>query len=105
MELQAEKLYNCGMQVKLILPAIELEPLPGELDIADFCLQLRTQLGISKKEMAQLLNIQYTSYDNYEHGRREPTSQVTAKLFLLKDRMANIAPLIAPQIQEKKKTA
>lgn len=38
--------------------------------------ELRQNMGISMKEAAQLLNMPYTTYVNYEKGLREPTSEV-----------------------------
>lgn len=93
------------MQIKISLPILELDPLPAKLDIASFCQELRKQLGLSKREMADLLGVEYSSYDHYEHGRREPTSQVTAKLFLLREKLASVAPQIIPTIKEKQELA
>lgn len=38
--------------------------------------QLRESKGLNMKETAQMLNMPYTTYVNYEKGLREPTSEI-----------------------------
>lgn len=98
MEIQAEKSYNCDMSVKVTLPAIELKPFP-KIDLYALCRQTREKLGISRAEMAELLGVTYAAYEHYEAERREPNSQVVAKLFLLREQLGQIFP--SPALEEK----
>lgn len=41
---------------------------------------LRLQSGLNKKQAAVLLNLPYTTYNNYETGSREPNSEVLVKI-------------------------
>lgn len=79
--------YNGLMKVFPKTPDINLDPLP-EYDLAQFCRHIRSQLGLSKEQMAELLDIGYSAYDHYEHGRRDPNGQTTAKLFMLREKLA-----------------
>lgn len=42
--------------------------------------ELRKAKGINMKEAAQMLNMPYTTYVNYEKGLRKPTSEVLIQL-------------------------
>lgn len=41
---------------------------------------LRLQSGLNKRQAAILLNLPYTTYNNYETGSREPNSEVLVKI-------------------------
>ncbi len=42
--------------------------------------QLRTEHGLSMREVANRINVPYTTYVNYEKGIRDPSTEVLAKL-------------------------
>ena len=42
--------------------------------------ELRQEIGITMKEVAESLHIPYTTYVNYEKGVREPNSEMLIKL-------------------------
>lgn len=94
MELQTVVGYNPStMQIKLNVP-IDLQPMP-DIDLASFCRETRELLGLSKSQMADWLSLEYATYDNYEHGRRPPTSQVIAKLFLVREQLIKALPQLS----------
>ena len=42
--------------------------------------QLRTEHGLSMREVANRINVPYTTYVNYEKGVRDPSTEVLGKL-------------------------
>lgn len=42
--------------------------------------ELRQSKGLNKRQMAEILNLPYTTYNNYETGAREPGSDVLIKI-------------------------
>jgi transcriptional regulator with XRE-family HTH domain len=58
-----------------------------KVDLAKLCQEIRTKLGLSRLEMAQMLDVSESAYNHYEAGRRDPNGQSTAKLFLLREKL------------------
>jgi len=90
--------YNPSMQVSVNVP-IELQPV-ADLDLGAFCKQTRESLGLSRAAMAEWLNVSYAAYEHYEAGRREPSSQVVAKLFILREKLQQAIPIPLPTEQK-----
>lgn len=42
--------------------------------------QLRTEHGLSMREVANRINVPYTTYVNYEKGVRDPSTEILGKL-------------------------
>ena len=80
-----EVAYNSNMRLNVNIP-IELNTFP-DIDMAALCRQTRDQLGLERTEMAKYLGVSYGAYEHYESGRRDPSSQVVAKLFLIREQL------------------
>ncbi|KAF0248997.1 MAG: hypothetical protein FD167_1596 [bacterium] len=88
MELETNVGYNpTNMEIKLNIPTITIPPLP-KINLAKLCLDLRKLLGLSRQEMAALLEVSEDTYESYELNRRKPNGHSTAKLFLIREKYA-----------------
>ena len=63
----------------------DMKPLP-DIDLVKFCKQTREDLGLSKSEIADLLNVHKSNWDHWEAGRVQPNGQAIAKLYLLREK-------------------
>jgi len=88
MELQTQKVYNPLMEVKPNVPTIEIPP-PPKINLAKLCTDLRKFLGLSREQMAILLEVSSDTYESYELNRRKPNGHSTAKLFVIREKYAS----------------
>lgn len=42
--------------------------------------ELRTEAGLTQKEIAEQIDVGQNSYSNWENGNRKPTAEITSKL-------------------------
>lgn len=42
--------------------------------------ELRTEAGLTQKEIAEKIHVGQNSYSNWENGNRKPTAEITSKL-------------------------
>ena len=49
-------------------------------EIGDTLKTLRKNKGITQKEMAELLNIPYSTYSNYENNNRFPNDNILSEI-------------------------
>lgn len=65
------------------LATIVKEIFKSKVNLASLCRDMRINLSLSQKEMANNFNVPLQTYEDWEAGNTEPNGQVVSKLFLL----------------------
>lgn len=56
-----------------------------DIDLAQLFIETRDHLGYNQKQMANLLEVEPSALNQWEHNKRQPNGQVTAKVLLLRE--------------------
>ncbi len=64
--------------------------IPQQMNFAEMCKSLRTQLGLTQQKMADLLKVDMRHYQKWEYGTHEPSALAVAKLLAIRDQLAKV---------------
>ena len=59
--------------------------LPPKIDFAELCKELRARGRYTQQEIADLLEVNISTYQRWEQGRRTPCGQAVVNLLALRD--------------------
>ena len=84
MEIGQQISYTSHMSKQLADQPQSLKVIP-DADLAILCRDIREEMHLTQKQIAELVGVTETTYANWEHNRTQPTGQAIYKLLKLRE--------------------